>query len=816
MTNDPIPDEHFSKWVAFSVVAITSMAVLGMLRPDLVFTVNTPTGGDMGAHVLGPALLRDVLLPSGKILGWSDAWFAGFPAFYFYFPLPSLVIVALDLVLPYGVAFKMVTVAGLVATPISSYALARSMTLSRITSATAAVGGGVFVLFENYTIYGGNAPSTLAGEFAFSWSFALGLWYLSILIRSVHDEPRLVWAAGFVLGLTALSHIITTIVFVLGSLAVMAWKRAAPKVMATWVIGLAVSGFWAIPLLMRVGFTADMAWSPLRAWDEIFPTEIWLMGAAAAVGGVWLMLKTSRVGPLFLMAVTPLIYFWLPTLAADLEIFDGTWKLWNGRLLPFWFYGVAFCAGVGVAVTARALARRIPTTLSVWSGALWFFLLAGISTILIPAFPGTRWWAIGLAGAGATWLIGATSATLAQHGKAGTALSAGVVLAALAGTSIALVRDVRGVPLMISSAILVASVAWLMASFMSRPRLESMASVGFVAAMTFLVIALAGVSFIPSWASWNFTGYEGKSDYAEYASLMETLDSLPPGRVQWEANKDLDKYGTPMALMLTSYWSEAHPSMEGLFFESSLTTPFHFLNAGELSRNPSNPIPGLDYHTFDFERGIAHMKKYGVTYYVAFTLDATEAAHNHILLTEVASSPPFTIFTFPESNMVEVAQFQPSVYERDSGDDTFHEMALGWYDDLETLDFWLTEDGPESWPRIQTLEEVPAVAIPLESSGGVSGVVVDNGTIGFHTKALGVPHLVKVSYFPNWEADGALGPYRTSPSLMVVVPTSENVTMTFARQWPELLGNTLSVLALLGLGVDATIRGVRRRRTALE
>src|SRR5680860_8098 len=118
------PDDDTSVWVAFSVVTLTCLAVLAMLRPDLILTPNTPSGGDMGAHVLGPALLRDVLIPSGRILGWSDAWFAGFPAFYFYFPLPSLVIVLLDVVLPYGVAFKIVAVTGLIATPIATYALA--------------------------------------------------------------------------------------------------------------------------------------------------------------------------------------------------------------------------------------------------------------------------------------------------------------------------------------------------------------------------------------------------------------------------------------------------------------------------------------------------------------------------------------------------------------------------------------------------------------------------------------------------------------------------------------------------------------------
>ena len=39
---------------------------------------TTPAGGDMGAHVWGPAYLRDVLLPSGRLSGWTADWYAGF------------------------------------------------------------------------------------------------------------------------------------------------------------------------------------------------------------------------------------------------------------------------------------------------------------------------------------------------------------------------------------------------------------------------------------------------------------------------------------------------------------------------------------------------------------------------------------------------------------------------------------------------------------------------------------------------------------------------------------------------------------------
>src|SRR5512134_4180633 len=184
------PSSGFRRWVPLLVMAGISAVILAVVNPRLLLTANTPSGGDMAAHVAVPAYLRDVLLPQGRILGWSQDWFAGFPVFYFYFPLPSLAIVLLDLFLPYGVAFKLVAVAGLLATPPAVYYLARTLRFGRPVATVAAGAGATFIFMESYTIYGANVASTLAGEFSFSWSFAFSLLYLGLLIKTVRDDRK--------------------------------------------------------------------------------------------------------------------------------------------------------------------------------------------------------------------------------------------------------------------------------------------------------------------------------------------------------------------------------------------------------------------------------------------------------------------------------------------------------------------------------------------------------------------------------------------------------------------------------------------------
>jgi len=674
-----------------------------LIRFPQILVANTPTGGDMGAHVLLPQVLRDVLLPSGRIFGWSSTWYAGFPALYFYFPIPALITVLLDVFLPYGVAFKLVTVVGLVGLPVATYGFVRLLGFSRPVSGLASLTGSMFVLMESFSIFGANMKSTLAGEFSFSWSFALSLLYLGVVARDTRLGKRFTPLAGFLLALTAMTHVVTTMIVVVVSAALLFRRNGPRTVVSSWALGFAISAFWALPLGIRVltGMTTDMGWAPVKnivgdaTPGSPFPGEFIPILVLGVVGMLWSMLRRDDVVVLAWLTLLPLVgYFVLPKI--------GITMLYNARLLPYWYFGMYVFAGIALGLAVVEIGRRVP---------------------------------------------------LRRSATIGLSLGAGFIV---------------------------------------------------------LAASILSIHDVPGWVKWNFEGYEGKADYAEYRTLMETVDTLPPGRIMWEANSEMNKYGTPMALMLFPYWSEGHPSMEGLFFESSLTTPFHFLNASEVSERPSNPVRGLDYRGFNMERGITHLAVYNVDYYVSYTEAGAEAARL-AGLAEVGVALPWHIFALPSSDLVDVATIEPAVW---AGGGDFYDPTLEWYDDVENLDHWLVEEGPQEWERVETVEERLLTVDPYDGSGIVTDVVAEDHRISFTTTAVGVPHLVKVSYFPNWTAEGADGPYRAAPSLMVVVPTSEQVVLEFKNTNAENLGMALTLIAAVGLGVYAYQR--RKYRIAQD
>ena len=86
---------------------------------------------------------------------------------------------------------------------------------------------------------------------------------------------------------------------------------------------------------------------------------------------------------------------------------------------------------------------------------------------------------------------------------------------------------------------------------------------------------------------------------------------------------------------------------------------------------------------------------------------------------------------------------------------------------------------------------MPAVA--------VSNITTGDDRISFDVDQVGVPVLVKASYFPNWQVSGAQGPYRVAPNLMVVIPTSTHVSLHYGRTPVDLIAMFLTLLGIAGV-----------------
>jgi hypothetical protein len=283
---------------------------------------------------------------------------------------------------------------------------------------------------------------------------------------------------------------------------------------------------------------------------------------------------------------------------------------------------------------------------------------------------------------------------------------------------------------------------------------------------------------------------------------MTTMDDIGKtngcGRAEWEYDAELNQYGTPMAMMLLPFWTDGCiGSMEGLFFESSATTPYHFLASSALSAAPSRPVRNLRYDPLNVAKGVQYMQLLGVKYYMAFSPAAVKEARQQTGLREIATSGPWVIFEVADSDLVTPLANEPVVVKgADKNAKSWLNMSEDFFLDPTQWDVELAASGPKEWQRIQTGDAPPQTALEPVS---VSNITTDDDRISFDVDQVGVPVLVKVSYFPNWQAEGAEGPWRVAPNLMVVIPTSEHVSLHYGRSPIDLVAIFLTLLGIAGV-----------------
>jgi hypothetical protein len=128
--------------------------------------------------------------------------------------------------------------------------------------------------------------------------------------------------------------------------------------------------------------------------------------------------------------------------------------------------------------------------------------------------------------------------------------------------------------------------------------------------------------------------------------------------------------------------------------------------------------------------------------------------------------------------------------------------AISWYQQPSSWPVPIAMDGPANWPRAAAGTIPSALHGPTLPANAVSSITTTRNSIAFSVAKVGVPVVVKIPYFPNWQAHGATGPYPVTPNLMVVVPTSHRVYLAYgttAVDWVGRIGTALGLAGLLAI-----------------
>jgi hypothetical protein len=792
---------------ALIVLAVIWVTVWS-LHPSLLVSSTTITGGDTGSHLALPAYLH----AQGNIFNvtpWYPGWFAGMPAYTFYFPLADWLASLASYIINFAVAMKLATILGSVLMPVAAYVMGRLFKAPRPIPAALAIATLPFLFDASFTIDGGNLFSTMAGEYAFSLSLALSLVTIGFFARGVRTG-RGYWWAALCLSATLAAHILPWF-FAIGAVGVLVifellqrrgigdptdldmvrgdYARPLRFALGAGLLSAGLSAWWLLPFGTTQNLTNSLSYinQPVNSLYQIFAQLGWDFrdpntGAITAGGDRWVIVLAAialvaafavrdRLG----MVLTSLV---VVSLLA--YVYDPQSVILNERIVPFWFITIHLSAGwlfgYFFARWARRRRRRPKLEVAFIEGDHITHEPREPESPLVNARYNPR--PVPLVP-----LVLAVDESEDQQRVARRIMSASVAVAVLGLLSV--------VP-------------------------------GLIPPVSRLLHLNTTGNQVSIWAQTNYSGYQAQTGWPEYHNIITTMERVTKrygcGRAMWEYSSDQQRFGTPEALMLLPYWTNhCVDSMEGLFFESSATTPYHFLDQAELSVSPSNAQAGLDYGSLDVSEGVAHLQMLGVKYYLAFSPAAIGQANADSQLTLVAKTKAWPapgatwrIYLIKHSPLVEGLREAPNVVANTTS-------RVGWLDANEK--WWLNTNlwpalaassGPSKWPRAANVTSMTPTKLPTIV---VTDIVSGPQSISFHVNRIGVPVLVKISYFPRWHATGATGPYRVSPNLMVVVPTSHNVSMVYASSGANEWGDRISQFTAL-LGLVTTIFAVRRWRKA--
>jgi hypothetical protein len=857
----------FDLWLLAGI----ELFMMAFLDVRYLFYDTVVTGGDTASWQGIAHHLVTELLPNGRLMGWDMGNFSGYPNFNFYF-IPPFLLAALPSYffdVPLTISLKFAIASGIFLFPVMVYLGLRKMGYRFPVPVIGAAASLLLLFNELQTMFGGNILSTNAGEFCYMFAFALFPWFIGSVYRGAEEEKGAV-RNGILLGLIGLSHMFVFVPAVCVVIYLFLAKGRSVYLFRVSLVGFGIMAFWILPMLAyRHPYTTPvyMIWHDFVSWRYAFigiGFLLLMIGpriALAAVGTIknpsadlwwgWAVVGLAGLGAftLFYLGGTYLVY--------GKGLFDHGLHITplsgspigpqTAGLLGPWI--VPFALAMGLAAVAAGLrssrsrqgfgtfCRMVGTlffTGLVLSAALALHHLFGRSignrelrdlVLSVPAMVILH----ALLAGGTMWLLwrrGFRERSILVAGETDSArlgallgLSFGCVVLYFSAHYLQ-VPDIRFLP-PLALALFLVFFADTLEPFLSRTSgIAKVCSALFVTYGCILVI-IFGTSRADNWFRYNNRGYEHNPGFRDFRAAnlhLRTSDPLNAPRVGYEKCSLYGIYGGDRVFESLPYFS-GRPTMEGIHYASSSSskfiTFFQTIYSKEIKAPRSYLLSRMNASVLP-----AYLDLYNVSQLILLTNEARESIEGSPHFEKEAAFGKLAIYRYKNSDgrYVDVPRRMPLLY---GGDDWMADFYR-WFRDGRNLDLLMV---PSPYVRDEDDRAILSTQVgDIEELGNLRSDLLDrrglrvetrleHQRIEFTTNKVGLPHLIKVSYFPNWKVQGANGVYPVSPHLMLVIPREPTVVLTYGWSPWEIIGSVITGVTLLLLFAHG-VRRIRQRTSS--
>jgi len=319
-----------------AVLAACTAFLIYIFKPRFLFLETITTGGDTASHYYTAKYLAEVLIPAGRLTGWTMGNYAGFPILLFYFPFPFLLMVLVGTLTGLPVAFKLVTTLSVLLLPPCAWGALRLMRFRFPIPAMGALASLAFLCMEENSMWGGNIPSMLAGEFSYSFGFAFTVLFLGSIYDGIRHERRalanavLLFFIGFSHGYALLFAGLSSLFFLV---TIDRWARKFIYLAKVAGLAFLLLGFWLLPLMANASYTIpyNFKWIMQSLYEVIPPILIPLFALAVVVTALDIVQGIRRRG-----FDDRIYYFWFGVAVSAIFYFcASTLGVVDIRFIPF-------------------------------------------------------------------------------------------------------------------------------------------------------------------------------------------------------------------------------------------------------------------------------------------------------------------------------------------------------------------------------------------------------------------------------------------------------------------------------------------------
>jgi tol-pal system protein YbgF len=370
--------------------------------------------------------------------------------------------------------------------------------------------------------------------------------------------------------------------------------------------------------------------------------------------------------------------------------------------------------------------------------------------------------------------------------------------------------DIRFLPYLQIFLCLIAAVE--LGTMTSSWRLRWLAPI-FISSVVFLWVGYHETN-VKNWIAWNYSGFEAKPAWPAFAEINRHLsgDAADP-RVVYEHSSIHNQAGTPRAFESIPLFS-GRSTLEGIYMQSSLSSPFVFYIQSEISKEISCPLPDYGCSTLNVANARRHLEMFNVRDVIVISPEAKSEFRKtpEFRLARTVGDYDIYELTSNRNRYVTPLEYEPVLYETDD----WKTASYRWFKNPQANDVHLVfPDGRargegRAFRAVYHGEDMDRLPrVPVDGQCDVGEQVAEQEVV-IQTTCVGKPLLVKISYHPKWRVEGAERIFLASPSFMVVYPERERVRLTFAENRADYAGMGLTILGvgLIGLAVPP-LRGNR-------